>query len=540
MKLLRITSDNEKGLFDNQLSADLRLEPYSQIALSNASFTNDFSVLDIKKDNNTITFQTTKDDASKETVVLTNNTYVGTDSDGLRLFQDINAQMNAKLSLTDKEFGGEFKIDKLSGRITLQYRIAPLTWLLPSGLGGGIDIFEDDIRASVVDNDLKNVTYELKDGEDGTTTDANRIVCANNLVKGAGVLRATLQELKTDASQPLFNGFRMVLSETTSALELSPINLSSDDKTYSISLIPDATEASNPFKYIFTCKGLPGGDIIDSNGAILRPQPATQNGAGYATNTNDAVELSIQNGKVVGTIYQTISGTSTPITAFSVAYDMRTLMPIVSIQGDSDHLELYNIQVNRRQDFSVNPALNYTQSFRQNPLYVSSTGPPVQPANRPSDFTLDMSKCGELAKFLGFTSGTGGQTFIYTRPNYTRIATFIGDSNFALSSFQSYVVEFMSFPLESYDGSSYPTRGNGNKLGAGGQFSILKVIPNYNTNVDNRVCNYEASNLTFIDVNNSQPIILRNIKARILDATLIPIETTETSVLTILIKKSNE
>ena len=540
MKLLRITSDRTDGLFDNQLNANLIVEPYSQIALSNASFTNNFSLLSIKEGNNKIIYNTTDDvPGNAKTVTLSSKDYIGTDSDGLILFQNINASLNNSLTLTtSKEWGGEFKIDKINGRITLGYRIAPLTWC-GDGENQG-DTFQGTFQIDPAENLVPNVVYNLSAGAPAIGTDVNRLVVNSYIVKGAGVFRATLQTLVTNNS--LSNGFAMVLSETNSINELQAGNLSAEDESYSIRLVVDEVDNSL-FKYTFRNGSGNTADVLDGAGAKIRPQTPTVNADGFANTTNDAVELSVQEGNVVGKIYQTVGGNPLITTAFSVPIDRAfsqnpALLPIVVMKGDSIDCELYNIQINRRQNFNVAPALNIQPQIAENPIYNTGTAVPAQPANRASTFSLDLSNCVDLARFLGFTTGNN---FVYTRPNFTRVVTFIGDSNFALSSFESYVVEFMSTQLESYDGMSFRQgAGAGGKLGAGGQYSIIKVIPNYNTNVDNRVCNYEASNLTFIDINNSEPILLRNIKARILDSNLNPINTTEIGVLTIIIKKKDE
>ena len=108
------------------------------------------------------------------------------------------------------------------------------------------------------------------------------------------------------------------------------------------------------------------------------------------------------------------------------------------------------------------------------------------------------------------------------------MASFVSESGLTLGATDSYIVQLLTVPLDSYDTFE------------GGEFSILKVIPNLNQTSDQRKCNYEASNLHFIDLKNSQPQTLRNIKARILTDELEPISTIHMSSLTVLIKSKDE
>ena len=86
----------------------------------------------------------------------------------------------------------------------------------------------------------------------------------------------------------------------------------------------------------------------------------------------------------------------------------------------------------------------------------------------------------------------------------------------------NYLVELLNIEIESYDSLH------------GGRRNILKVIPV--PNVNNTLVNYEANNITFLDVKNALPRTLRNIKARILDDDLQAVDIQNNAVLTILVK----
>ncbi len=541
MKLLRISSDREDGTFQNQINANLLLKPFSQVALSNASFTNDYPILNIDTSNNVIKFNVSDGATNpnmEKIVNLIGSSYVGTDSDAERLFQDVSLAMNASLTLVGKEFGGEFQLNKLAGRITLQYRITP--FLLAQ------DVSEDqrsgnmDFEGGFVEDDESTTTQKVyaNGGANAVGDDSCRAVGILGFSRGSAVFRVTLNKLVQNGNAN--NGFRMVLTDTDPDTIVGK-DLTAEEDKFAINCLPDPADLSL-FKYQIREGDGVTRDLVDGTGTIIRPNLPTQDANGFATTSNDTLQLSINAGKVEASIFQTDgTGTQTAILAFSVPYDGAKLYPIAIIRGLSNTTELYNIQSTPRQNFNVNPSVSLGQTTITE-IHRNSLNIPQPPGIRSSDFRLDLSGAQDLANFLGLNVGANtGNRFVYLRPAYTRVATFIGASNFSLQSFESYVVQLQSQILESYDGGSFKTgAGNGAKLGEGGQFSILKVIPNYNQNVDNRVCNYEASNLTFIDLNNKEPILLRNINARILNASLDQIKTQNISILTLLFKEQNE
>lgn len=528
MKLVRLSSDREDGVFENQINADLVIEPYSQIALSNASFTNQYPVLVINSSNNVITYDCSVGGGNARTVNLQEGTYVGTDSDAERLFQSVSKSLNDQLQLTDKQWGGEFQLNKDAGRIQLLYKISG--FFLADDRGFKLNGISIDTTATD--------KYLYSNGSGAVTAnDSVRLTPIIGLCRGAGIFRATLNSLVTNNT--VNNGFRMVLTDTL-PINLNTDTLTADEDKYSVSLVVDPTELSK-FKYQFKLGDNTTRDLVAGDGSLIRPQTPGQDAGGFALATNDTVDIGVFGGNVVANLYQTNGGNNFKIPIFSVQYDGSKLFPILVMKGLPADITLYNVKFNPRQDFGGNDLkLNSPGGEHVDPILKGGlNAAPVHPGLRQSDFVINFSKAPDLANFIGFADVNN---FTYTRPNYTDVATFTGSASFSLQSFESYVVEFRTQLLESYDGGSYrkKTSGVNSQLGAGGQFSIIKVIPNYNQNVDNRVCNYEANNLTFIDMNNSEKLLMRNFSARILDSSLTPIKTSNVSILTLLIKRGNE
>jgi len=104
-----------------------------------------------------------------------------------------------------------------------------------------------------------------------------------------------------------------------------------------------------------------------------------------------------------------------------------------------------------------------------------------------------------LAEFLGFQNQRNPQSGTRLERNIQYIANEIFKPRFFV---QSMIVEMLNLKLDSYDG--LPTQEQ--------RKSILAFVPQGN---QDRITVYEPNNLNFIDLKNKEPLLLRNIKARI-------------------------
>lgn len=120
-----------------------------------------------------------------------------------------------------------------------------------------------------------------------------------------------------------------------------------------------------------------------------------------------------------------------------------------------------------------------------------------------------------LSRFLGFAQADMAMK--------GRDSLFVAESAFsALTIADAFIVELLNVPLDSYDAVQ------------AGRRSILKVVPVSDVSSATGVL-YEASNLTYIDTKNAQPLNLRTIRARVLDTHLQPLTVSGQSSITILI-----
>ena len=148
-----------------------------------------------------------------------------------------------------------------------------------------------------------------------------------------------------------------------------------------------------------------------------------------------------------------------------------------------------------------------------------------------------------ILKFLGFDIRRG-DTEIDLLPPDTKIdidsewpCGFIiqGTDDAQIVNSDAYVVVLDSNPLDSYDASQYDYSniGKNDKLNKRGRrFNILDTIP---VNNNNGIVEYNANELVYIDFDNKFPQTLKNIKLRVLNKQLFPIDTFGTSTMTLLI-----
>lgn len=121
--------------------------------------------------------------------------------------------------------------------------------------------------------------------------------------------------------------------------------------------------------------------------------------------------------------------------------------------------------------------------------------------------------------------------------DYTKTFKFVGFSNITSDiNPETFVLELMTYQLDSYDGKTLTTNEDGNPIqkGKGKRVSILATIPR-NPAFNNRTLLYEGANPYYIDLNNENPILMRQLFLRLLDFDLEPVVMRGRGSLTLLI-----
>ena len=172
-------------------------------------------------------------------------------------------------------------------------------------------------------------------------------------------------------------------------------------------------------------------------------------------------------------------------------------------------------------------------------------------ANEAANQNIRLIINGDILQFLGFNRNTypiqkyhnidKPLTLIqdfgdFSESPYTNIVSFIlQPGDFQLTNSDSYVVVIDSANVFSYDASktNYTGIETINMANTGRRYNILAVIPK---NDNTGILEFEPNELTYIDIDNAQSQILKNLNIRVLDKNLQPITTNGKSIITLLIK----
>ena len=105
VKLIRLKSQQDKLLFNNNIQSDLIIKPNSKIALQNVSFEKAVDTIIINATNDKITFD---NDSFSAEIRLFHDTY--TNSNINALLGDIQIKLDSSLALNEWNLGKEFDV----------------------------------------------------------------------------------------------------------------------------------------------------------------------------------------------------------------------------------------------------------------------------------------------------------------------------------------------------------------------------------------------------------------------------------------------
>lgn len=485
MKLIRLVSTDPNANFDNDFSSDIMIDKDSKICLHSVSFEPLKNVITIDATNDQITYNLTNTTpANTKTITLTHASY--TNINFQDLLDDIETQLNNSLTLSGKQIGTQFVayIGQTTKKAEIGYDFSPLMnddFFDNAGCTTGANFIRSDTPAGNRTNDIKRLTSD------------------HPIIKGAGVLRVRIKSLQDNGTgNPLNNGFTIGLSEDNPNVFGNTIN-----KKFAIKCAGDTDNYGFYVNNILGDAGFPPEN--SSNGTIAN---------------NDVLEISVSENVIRGQVYR--QSQADPDLLFTGALDRTVnLYPFVSFQGGSNFTEANIVRYNYDPElFRNNSTVDLNDRINEehsNDEYTLTSTPPNVPRNSSTIFNFLMSQ--PLADFLGFNQiqHIKRGVFVILLADKLFTATLINDS---------FIIEMKNIELESYDGIN----NNGMRK------NLLAIIPKNNSS---GIVEYEPNNPYFIDMKNTQKS-LRNIRARILRSDLEKVSVGGLSVLTLLIKSSNE
>ena len=479
MRLLRLTTENNKGVFTSNFSQDIELEENSQLALQSASFKVVINLLDVIASNNEIKFQITN--AITLTIQCQHKEYNSGNVD--ELFSDIQNRLNGALLLSGKMIGLHFVCNhnKDSGKAQIGYKTSPMISLADAITDPTIGEKTDVMRvtgagvSTIIDSQAAH----------DTSLNDNALFHSNiPLGEGCSVFRVKLHKMTEVSSGTGFNGFTMALTKTPETLS-NP--MTADDKQYLIQLTNPSAE------YRFATP-----TTVEQASGLLPHKYGTA-GQGTAGGVeNDQIEIAIVGGNIRGAVYQ--SSSANPTILFEEPYVHGTdYYTVLSIHGGLSATRLWKVRMNL-DPHKITPQQHITlrtshDSNLSTPLEnaVFST-PPDPPKNPDLESINKLTLSADFAGFLGYNS-------LENELKAGQKCDFVANTLFnpTLNNISFYVL-IDSLDLESYD----------SKLGT--RKSILGVIPKADNDL---VVEYESNNLNFINIKNIKRNI-RNIRARIM------------------------
>lgn len=208
---------------------------------------------------------------------------------------------------------------------------------------------------------------------------------------------------------------------------------------------------------------------------------------GFAIDTNDEMFFEISEGKINFHLYKS---DNTDIILASYPYTNNNLYPFIVLVGDfeTDNVSINNLRV------TLDPYLLTTTEESLTDNLLSSPNQSNVNSRMYFQFTSLL-----FAQFLGFDN----VRYPVSGTVLTKDLIFSADNQFNPSDLsESYIVELLNINLQSYDSAIKQRR------------NILNTI--VNTTENNDRITYESNYPLYIDMNNAQPLTLRNIRARIL------------------------
>jgi len=482
MKLIRLTSNDRTGYFDNRFDTDINIKEDSQIALRSCSFKTVIASLPITNTNQEITFQIKNGEV--KTIKLDSAKYTAANADVL--FKEITDKLNKKLSVVDRQIGLQFlaQVGPLTSKTEIGYKISKLI-----NVNDGINFKYYDKSASV-----SVASSQLKQTGDNVTTDENRIYSKVPFGQGCAVFRAKIHALTADGAADNKNGFTMGLSSTDPDTWDS-VNLTEAEKDYYIKMVRFGTNYQ---------KKTPTAAVADSGIAL--------GNIGQAA--GDVVEFAIELGKVKCRIYK--DADATPELLFSEDYVVGTnYFPFITLQGDSNRTKLRVVAWNL-DPYQTPPKPEPSLQITELVLDDSFNATPPNPASGQDSKNI-LTLHEDLRSFFGYSFSVNEQ--ITANPN------FVAEKNFLATLINdSFYIEMRNIELESYDGAS------------GMRKNILSTIPKSDNEL---LVEYEPNNLNFVDIKNIRSA-LRNIQCRILRIDDEEPLISGLAVITVFIKEKNE
>lgn len=526
MRLLRLTTDDENGVFNNNLQQEIELAPKSQIALGNLSLEVIDNELIIDNTNDVFTFSVVNGTLNTARFTHTNgqgnnpNSY---DSSNFQLFfNDFMNQVNGQLGRLNAT--GEINVPADIGKQVL----------IKKGERGKIQIkfnkgnskpygaeLDSNIPQAVLDGVLKNVMVIpnptannariLANSTTGRANDNYRCSTYQNhpIARGCGVHRARVSALNNVAGG---------LGASISLHSVSPQTYL-DTRDIVIGDIAFGLRQNSTFGG--------GGGAQDGyyqfiiNGVLTDPALADRIPIGITSNTatnnvNDVMALEIVNGNIRGVVYRNNAGNPATVSvifsrpyngtdALFASYTIHGAGQTAGVARGNIGCELAGIR------FTPDPYLATTNEAISFPNFepegLGASTPSSNGSSRETRHSFRFSGT-TINEFLGYATPQQPQIGDTRLGN---IAIFEAQITFKAGVINDcFLLELLNLQIDSYDFHETERK----------RKNLIAVLP-FDDSLGK--CIFQPTTLNFLDLNNKFPLKINEIKMRILRADYSPV-----------------
>tara|TARA_R110001592_G_scaffold355909_5_gene657081 strand:+ start:306 stop:1727 length:1422 start_codon:yes stop_codon:yes gene_type:complete len=454
VKLIRLKSDTDKLYFNNNIQSDLVLKPNSKIALQNVSFKKSDDTITIDSTNNKINFI---NDSFTSTIFLDIGTYNDIDIDDL--MTDIKRKLNSSLGLNEWNLGKSFDAS-ISSKNFVTINTSTSEAQIPANstkfIKTGVSVNpESQLRKSAA-----------SDGTPDAYIGNNENIFFEGH-DGCGIFRVQISTLAATGA-----GFYIGLSNT--APKDMGLTASLDKMKYAIY----AENTTAPYKFI-------------RNGGALTTSSQSIENATAGNVDNDYIEIGSYDGKIHLTVYNDTNQDGVDLDTAS-GYSGNALFPYIVFFDQTGVLVGQTYYIG---DFPIPSTSNL--NIIQPSLLGSSNIINQNTANR--DLQLDFDSL-DLALQLGFADDFEAVNAFNINWKAIRTVRYVDET-------ECYLVEALNLQFNSYDGAKNQEK----------RRNLLAVIQNSRDRTAKDVL-YDSNSPVYIDVNNINPLPLRNLQFRIINS----------------------
>ena len=500
MKLIRLTSDDPNGTIETNFSQDIEIKENSKIALMNTSFSVSEDRFLIDQYNHLISYfsNNSGNEDARTDIFLDKLSYIK--ETATELLDDITNKFNDNLKENTQNIGSQVRVATEGGKTTATTKICPNNGQLFYDFLNTPNALNTNITSTITNQNNLSLSKNTASSND----DSGACASFFEFGKGYSSLRARIELLDKNVGDTTINGFMIGLSTTSpSDWTLTNNEYSASDKTYYIH-IADPSLAD----HIYT-KTDGGGEVATG---IQLDRDVNNNAISKA----NYIQIDKNGKNLEFRLYRASQAVADLLLSVPMADRNIKLYPFYILKGSVNILKLDTVK------YTLDP---YTTTLTKylNPLlddteYQGVGAIPKTITQRRTIKTI-VFQSSILANFLGFESN------ILSNNNNRYAGQFF---NKATNQFKIliqnpyFIIKMNNIDLESFDADSK------------GRFNILSTFGNEQEN-STRSIFYEASNPIFLDIKNSTPRSLRNIRIQILNSDLTKTSTDGFSSITLLL-----